>query len=514
MRVDRAILSVSNKEGIVDFATSLTKLGIEIVSTGGTAKKLADAGILATEVSSLTGFSEMLDGRVKTLHPFIHGGILARRDNQKHMKELAEHGIKPIDLVCVNLYPFKEAAAADAKLDEVIEEIDVGGPTLIRAAAKNYRDVAVIVNPRDYSTLTKELTENKKTLSEKTLSRLAVSAFTHTAGYDAFIQQYLREKLAPEEQFPESFVLSFDKVQDLRYGENPYQQAAFYAEPTLTENCVTNAKQLHGKQLSFNNILDINDAFELIKEFEKPTAAIIKHTNPCGVATAASIEEAYAKANEADSMSAFGGVIALNRECNLATAEKINEVFVEAVIAPSFGETALTLLETKKNIRLLETGELSKNVSGYDLKKVAGGLLVQTRNYPELTTANLTVASRKKPNPNEIEWMLYAWKINRHVKSNSIIFCKGLQTVGIGAGQMSRVDAVKIASFKAGEKACGAVMASDAFFPFRDGIDEAAKAGISAIIQPGGSIRDKEVIDAVNEHGMSMVFTGVRCFRH
>jgi phosphoribosylaminoimidazolecarboxamide formyltransferase/IMP cyclohydrolase len=514
MRVDRAILSVSNKEGIVEFASSLAKLSVEIISTGGTAKKLSDAGIPVTEVSSLTGFGEMLDGRVKTLHPFIHGGILARRDNIKHMKELSERGIKPIDLVCVNLYPFREAALADEKLEDVIEEIDIGGPALIRAAAKNFTHVAVVVSPREYPTIVKELSENKRTLSEKTLSRLAVSAFTHTAGYDAFIQQYLRRKLEPEERFPEKLVLSFDKVQDLRYGENPYQEAAFYIEPEVAENCVTNAKQLHGKQLSFNNILDINDAFELIKEFDEPTAAVVKHTNPCGVATAETILEAYVKANESDPMSAFGGVIALNRKCDLPTAEKIHSVFVEAVIAPAYDEKALKLLETKKNIRILETGKLVKGASGYDLKKVVGGLLMQTRNYPELAPEDLKVVSRKKPSKKEIEWMLYAWRINRHVKSNSIIFCNGLQTVGIGAGQMSRVDAVKIAAFKAGAKARGAVMASDAFFPFRDGIDEAARAGISAVIQPGGSIRDEEVIDAVNERGMSMVFTGVRCFRH
>ncbi|MFH1788472.1 MAG: bifunctional phosphoribosylaminoimidazolecarboxamide formyltransferase/IMP cyclohydrolase, partial [Candidatus Altiarchaeota archaeon] len=424
-------------------------------------------------------------------------------------------GIKTIDLVCVNLYPFKKTTEKPgATLDEIIEEIDIGGPTLIRAAAKNFRDVAVVVDPKDYPQVTEELTKAKGSLSRQTLSRLAVSAFNHTAAYDAFIQDYLKDRLETGGIFPKKLTLTFNKLKDLRYGENPYQKAAFYAEPSINGVCVTNAKKFHGKKLSFNNILDINDAFELIKEFEEPTAAVIKHTNPCGVATSDSIYDAYVKANEADPMSAFGGVIALNRECDFATAEAINGVFVEAVIAPSFDEKALELLKTKKNIRLLETGNLSKDASGYDLKKVVGGLLVQTRDYPELAAADLKTVSEKKPSGDEVAWMLYAWRINRHIKSNSILFCKGLQTVGIGAGQMSRVDAVKIASFKAGVKARGAVMASDAFFPFRDGIDEAAKAGVSAVIQPGGSIRDQEVIDAVNEHGLSMVFTGVRSFRH
>lgn len=515
MHVKTALISVSDKEGIIEFAKSLAETGVEIISTGGTAKKLSEAKIPVTDAGELTGFGEMLDGRVKTLHPNVHAGLLARRDKPEHLKELTNKGIKPIDLVCVNLYPFKEAARKkDATLAEVIEEIDIGGPTLIRAAAKNYRHVAVIVNPKDYPEILKELNEKNGELSEDTLSRLSVAAFNYTASYDAFIQNHLRKKLAPDERFPENLTLTFDKVKDLRYGENPYQEAAFYAEPDVDYSCVTNAKKLHGKKLSFNNILDINDAFELIKEFSEPTAAVIKHTNPCGVATSESILDAYVNANEADPMSAFGGVIALNRECDLETAEKIHSVFVEAVIAPSFEDKALKLLKSKKNIRILETGDLSKKVSGYDFKKVVGGLLVQTRDYPELKKEDLEIVSDKKPSAEQLEWMLYAWRINRHIKSNSILFCKGLKTVGIGAGQMSRVDAVKIASFKAGEKARGAVMASDAFFPFRDGIDEAVKAGISAVIQPGGSIRDDEVIDAVNEHGLSMVFTSVRAFRH
>ncbi|MFH1835463.1 MAG: bifunctional phosphoribosylaminoimidazolecarboxamide formyltransferase/IMP cyclohydrolase [Methanobacteriota archaeon] len=515
MQVQRALLSVSEKEGIVEFAESLAKLHVELISTGGTAKKIREARITVTEVSDLTGFSEMLDGRVKTLHPSVHGGILAKRDNAGHMKQLSDKDIKPIDLVCVNLYPFKEKSnRVDASDDEVIEEIDIGGPTLIRAAAKNFKDVIVIVNPSDYHKVVGELQDLNGSVSEETRSQLAYKAFNHTARYDTWIQDWFRKKYNPDEDFPENLVLAFEKIQDLRYGENPYQKAAFYRDAHIEESCVTNALQLHGKKLSFNNILDINDAFELIKEFDGPTAAVIKHTNPCGVATAETIHDAYVKANEADSMSAFGGIIALNGECDLATAEEINKVFVEAVIAPSFDSKALEIIKSKKNIRVLETGDLSRKPSGYDVKKVVGGLLIQTRGYPEFSRNDLKVASLREPLEDEIESMLYAWRINRHIKSNSILFCKGLQTVGIGAGQMSRVDAVKIASFKAGEKAQGAVMASDAFFPFRDGIDEAAKAGIIGVIQPGGSIRDKEVVDAVNEHGMSMVFTGVRAFRH
>ncbi|MBL7054487.1 bifunctional phosphoribosylaminoimidazolecarboxamide formyltransferase/IMP cyclohydrolase, partial [Candidatus Woesearchaeota archaeon] len=466
-----------------------------------------------TLISDYTGQEEILDGRVKTTHPRVLGGILAVRGNKKHMDEVQKQNIKLIDMVVVNLYPFEKTISDEnSKLKDAIENIDIGGPTLIRAAAKNSEDVAVVVNKNDYNLIIEELKKHKK-IKDETKQKLMVKAFEHTARYDSIINSFFQNKFNPDE-FPSCLNLTFEKIQDLRYGENPYQKSAFYKEPFIKEACVSEIKQLHGKELSYNNILDVNDAFELVKDFEKPTAAVIKHTNPCGVGSASTIEEAYKKAHETDPLSAFGSIVALNRNCNLEIAKIINELFIEVVVCPGFEKNALNLLNQKKNIRLLETGSVDKTEQGYDMKKMAGGMLVQTRNFPELDKKDMKIVSNRIPSEEEINSMLFSFKVNKHVKSNSIVFVKDNVTVGIGAGQMSRVDAVKIAVIKSNGKSKGAVMSSDAYFPFRDGIDEAAKAGITAVIQPGGSIRDKEIIDAVNEHGMTMVFTGIRLFKH
>ncbi len=511
----RAILSVSDKTGLTNFAKKLSTLGVELVSTGGTAKALSKERIPVTEVSDVTGYPEMLDGRVKTMHPAVHGAVLALRDNKEHMRKLGELGIAPIDMVVVNLYPFEQTVSKEnVALEDAIENIDIGGPALVRAAAKNYRHVAVVVSPSQYADVIRELEENSCRLSEKTLSSLAVEAFKHTSWYDSVICGFLEARFGLIQEFPSVLNLTYKKVMDLRYGENPHQRAAFYSELKINEACVTNAKQLHGKQLSYNNIIDLNDAFELVKDFEKPTAAVIKHTNPCGVASADNIFSAYQKAHESDPLSAFGSVVALNRELDLKTAELMKPFFIEAVIAPSFSDSALKLLKEKPNIRLLASGGVTTSSEGVDLRKVVGGMLAQSRNFPVVGAGDIKVVSKRKPSKDEVSSMLFGWKINRHVKSNSIVLCKDEQTVGIGAGQMSRVDAVKIAVEKSGGKSRGSVMVSDAFFPFRDGIDAAQAGGVTAVIQPGGSIRDKEVIDAVDEYGMAMVFTGVRCFKH
>ncbi|MBW2975929.1 bifunctional phosphoribosylaminoimidazolecarboxamide formyltransferase/IMP cyclohydrolase [Candidatus Woesearchaeota archaeon] len=507
-----ALISVSNKEGIAEFAKGLSKSGIKILSTGGTAKLLEKNNIPVTLVSEYTGSKEILDGRVKTLHPKIHAGILAVRKNKEHMEELKKNKIEPIDIVVVNLYPFEETVAKNAGFEEAIENIDVGGPSMARAAAKNFEDVAVIVDPNDYKSVLDEIKKGKVSADLK--SELALKAFEHTARYDTIINQYFNEKFG--KKFPGVMNLTFKKVQDLRYGENPHQKAAFYADPFIYENSVGTIKQLHGKELSFNNILDIENAFELVKTFEQPAATVVKHTNPAGCAVANTIDEAFKKAYDADSLSAFGGVVALNRNCTEEIAKMIKPVFMEVVICPKFEKNALKILMEKKNIRLLEAGGVKTAEKGYDMRKVVGGLLVQSRESPArlLESKKLKVVSKRKPTEEEIMQMKFAFNVAWHVKSNSIVFVKDNVTVGIGAGQMSRVDAVKIAARKAGDKAKGAVMSSDAFFPFRDGIDEAAKAGISAVIHPGGSIRDNEVIDAANEHNMAMVFTGIRLFWH
>lgn len=515
--VKRALISVSDKEGIVDFAKGLANQDVEILSTGGTAKILKENGVPVTLVSEYTKFPEMLNGRVKTLHPKVHGGILAMRDNEKHMSQLSEHGITPIDMVVVNLYPFEDTIKKeDVSVEEAIENIDIGGPTMIRSAAKNHGGVAVVVNPGRYQDILEEIKSNGGGISPEFSSKLALEAFEHTAKYDSIISDYLSKKFTPTKTFPDVINLGYEKALNLRYGENPHQQAAFFTNSRFMGVCVGNAQKLHGKELSFNNIIDLDSALDIVMDFEKPTSSVIKHTNPCGVASADTISEAYKIAEAADSLSAFGSVIGLNRDCDLATAEEIKTHFVEAVIAPDFSQEAVDLLSKKKSIRLLKTNAPIKRESPVEHKmmKVKGGLLIQTGNFPELKIEELKVVTEKKPTEAELKTMVFACKVLKHVKSNSILLAQGEQTVGIGAGQMSRVDASMIAARKAGDAAKGSVMASDAFFPFRDGIDAAAKFGVSAIIQPGGSVRDEEVIAAANEHGMSMTFSGIRLFKH
>lgn len=514
-KIKRAIISVSDKTGIVDFAKELSSCGVDIISTGGTYKLLKENGLNVTEVSDVTGFPEMLDGRVKTLHPKIHAGILARRDKSEHMKAIKDRGIEPVDMVVVNLYPFKQTVLKPGvAFEDVVENIDIGGPSMIRAAAKNYKSVAVLTDPSQYADVLAQLEENGE-VDEKLLEKLMAEAFITTANYDAMIAQQMQRKFI--EGFPESYPIPMEKAEDLRYGENPNQKAAFYKEPFTPGPTVAKAEILHGKQLSYNNILDLDKALDIVMDFEKPTAAVMKHTNPCGLASASTIKEAFTVAYDVDPMSAYGCVICLNRECDLDTAEEIYKHFVEAVMCPDFTAEALELLEKKKNIRLLRTNEPigpAYRVREYKMKKVQGGILVQTDEDVNVTRENLKVITKRAPTDEEIDAMLFAWKLAKHVTSNAVVYVKGERAVGIGAGQMSRVDSAKIAAAKANEPTKGCVMASDAFFPFRDGVDAAAEAGITAIIQPGGSIRDQEVIDAANEHNIAMVFTGCRVFRH
>jgi len=509
--IKTALISVSDKEGIVGFAKELGKLKIKIISTGKTAKLLRQNKIKTTLVSEITKFPEMLGGRLKSLHPNIFAGILADRKNRKHMNELKKLRISQIDMVVVNFYPFDEAIKKTGKIREIIENIDIGGPSLVRAAAKNFRNVLVVIDKNDYNEIIEKIKHKKIDDAEK--ARLAAKAFLQTARYETIIGRYFAENFI-DEMFPRIYNFTFKKIQDLRYGENPHQKAAFYKSYWINETCVSTAKQLQGKELSYNNILDANDAFELVKDFKEPTAAVIKHTNPSGAATSPKIDEAYKKAYETDTTSAFGSVVALNRPCNAEIAKMMKPLFVEVVICPKFEKNALKILKEKKNLRLLETGPIERNYKSHDMRRVVGGLLVQTRQYPDLSQKNLKLVTKRKPTREEIKDMMFAWKVNKHVKSNSIVLAKGNVTVGIGAGQMSRVDAAKLAVMKSEGKSNGSVMSSDAFFPFRDGVDEAAKAGITAIIQPGGSIRDKEVIEAANEYNIAMVFTGIRLFRH
>ena len=509
-----ALISVYDKAKVVDFGRGLHKLGFKIISSGGTAKVLSDAGVPVVQVSDYTGFPEMLDGRVKTIHPKVHAGILAVRGDRKHAETLAKHRIPAIDVVAVNLYPFRETVAKeDCRFEDAIEDIDVGGPALVRAAAKNHQDVAVVVDPADYAVVLEELESGEK-VSMETKKRLAVKAFAHTAEYDAAIHRFLAKTYEPD-RFPEKFNISLTKAYDLRYGENPHQKAAYYFDDAA-ESCVSETKILsEGKQLSFNNLIDVNAALEMVKEFEKPAAVIIKHLNPAGVGCAQDIHSAYEAAHSADHLSAYGCIVALNREPDDAVAKDIVSTFVEVVAAPSFGKNVLDILLSKKNMRILAVGKIRKeNKDALDYRKVIGGMLIQTADQREVTEKDMRVVTMRKPTQEEVEAMLFAWKVCKHTRSNSIIFAKNDRTVGVGAGQMSRVDAVKIAAMKAKEQAKGAVMASDAFFPFRDGIDEAAKAGITAAIHPGGSIRDREVIEAADQYGMAMVFTGVRGFLH
>ncbi len=526
--IRRALLSVSNKKGIVSFAEKLYRTGIEIISTGGTAKKIKEAGIPVVEISDITNFPEMMNGRVKTLHPAVHGGILAVRDNEKHMKEIKEKNIETIDLVVCNLYPFAETIEKDdVSLKTAVENIDIGGPTMIRSAAKNFQDVSVVVDPDDYKRIISELNENKGKISYETRLNLAYKAFHHTYEYDQKIQEYFAKinehdtTLNVENKFPKNLDLSFSKKMDLRYGENPHQKAAFYREKSLDEPSVTSAKQLHGKELSFNNINDTNGAFELIKEFtDKPAAAVIKHANPCGMAVANDLKSAYQKAHAGDPLSAFGSIVALNRKVTEDVAKEItgDDKFVEVVIAPGYEENALTILKKRwKNIRILETGELFINEEnpGYDLKKVTGGLLVQERDLEGIKSENeLEVVTEKEPTDSQLKDLLFSWKVVKYVKSNAIVMARDEMIVGVGAGQMSRVDAMIIAGRKAEGRQKDGVVASDAFFPFPDAIEEAHKKGIKAIIQPGGSVRDEEVIKKADELGIAMVFTGKRHFRH
>nr|WP_277755510.1 bifunctional phosphoribosylaminoimidazolecarboxamide formyltransferase/IMP cyclohydrolase [Rosenbergiella nectarea] len=523
--VRRALLSVSDKTGIVDFARGLSEHGIELLSTGGTARLLAEAGLTVTEVSDYTGFPEMMDGRVKTLHPKIHGGILGRRDKDDAV--MAEHHIQPIDMVVVNLYPFaKTVANEDCSLEDAVENIDIGGPTMVRSAAKNHKDVAIVVNSTDYTPLLKELADNNQGLSLATRFDLAIKAFEHTAAYDGMIANYFgrlvpayySEEKTPSGQFPRTLNLSLIKKQDMRYGENSHQQAAFYIEDTLSEASVATAVQRQGKALSYNNIADTDAALECVKEFEQPACVIVKHANPCGVATASDLLQAYDLAYATDPTSAFGGIIAFNRELDAATAQAIiSRQFVEVIIAPSASEEALAITATKQNVRVLTCGEWQQRQSGYDFKRVNGGLLVQDRDLGMVSESELTVVTKRQPTKEELRDALFCWKVAKFVKSNAIVYAKNNRTIGIGAGQMSRVYSAKIAGIKAadeGLEVSDSAMASDAFFPFRDGIDAAAAVGVRCVIQPGGSIRDEEVIAAADEHDIAMIFTGMRHFRH
>ena len=517
-KITRAIISVSDKEGIIDFARGLEELGIEIISTGGTAQLLQKEKIKVTSISEVTGFPEILEGRVKTLHPFIFAGILAKRESALHQKQIAEQKVDRIDLVVVNLYPFeKTISKKEVTLDEAIENIDIGGPSLLRAAAKNYQDVTVVINPGSYPEIINELKENNGEISLKTKRKLAVEVFEHTAFYDTMISKYLRKNMVEEEiSFPSNLNLPAKKKMDLRYGENPHQSASFYREAFVNEANLGDAVQLGGKELSFNNLVDLNAVLEIIKDFSEPTVVFVKHTNPCGLASADSIQDAYKKAYAGDPLSAYGSIIGINRVVDAELAYLIDDTtFVEAILAPDFKEDALEILIKKKNRRILKVGDLSKqDMQVKDIKKISGGFLVQDRNLQKLKIEDLRVVSEKKPNQQELEELLFAWKAVKHIKSNAIVLTKDKQIVGVGAGQMSRVDSVKIAVMKSKDRSVDSYLASDAFFPFRDGIDEAAKAGITAIIQPGGSKRDEEVIEAANEHNLVMVFTGARCFKH
>lgn len=516
----RALISVSDKTGIVEFARELTELGVEIISTGGTYNKLTQEGLKAIEISELTGFPECLDGRVKTLHPAVHAGLLAMRGNPDHMKQLEELKIEPIDIVVVNLYPFKATILKEGVTRaEAVENIDIGGPTMLRAAAKNYQDVAVVVDPEDYGTVLKELKEQKE-VSLDTKFYLMQKVFMHTSNYDTMIADYLKKERGDHE-FPENLTMTFEKVQDMRYGENPHQKAAFYREIGKKQGSLTDARQLHGKELSFNNINDTNGALELLKEFSEPTVVGCKHGNPCGVGSGDDIYTAWKKAFEADKTSIFGGILVSNREVNLAMAEEMSKIFLEVVVAPSYEAEALELLEKKKNIRLLELPDISvpQNENAYDMKKVNGGLIIQTIDSKLLEEQELKVVTDRAPSEKEMEDLRFAWKVVKYVKSNGIAIARDKQTCGIGPGQVNRIWATQQCFQHAeeliGEGASqGCVLASDAFFPFDDCVEAAHQAGITAIIQPGGSVRDEDSIKKCNEYGIAMVFTGMRHFRH
>ena len=516
-KIQRAILSVTDKTGLVEFAGKLSEMGVELISTGGTAKLLRDSGITVMDISELTGFPEMLDGRVKTLHPKVHGGILHIRDNAHHREAVAAHGIQPIDMVVVNLYAFeKTATKPDVSFHELIENIDIGGPSMVRSAAKNFQDVAIVTSPDDYAAIAQELQNGDGSLSLATRWRLAQKAFAITAAYDSAIASTLEQVAAPEgklalegQDFPQTLRLSFDKAFDLRYGENPHQKAALYRDGS--GKGVANGKQLQGKELSYNNIVDLQAAWDLAQEFDEPVCAIIKHTNPCGTAVAATLAEAYRRALECDPVSAFGGVIGVNRPVDAETATEMTKLFLEVIAAPKFDDAAREIFATKKNLRLVEVVPMEQK---WVLKNVSGGVLLQDNDTRPLADADLKVVTDRAPTEQEMRDLLFAWKVSKHVKSNAILYARNGQTTGVGAGQMSRVDSARIGAMKSVLGIKGSVAASDAFFPFPDGVEVIAEAGATAIIQPGGSVRDQEVIDTANKLGLAMVLTGVRHFRH
>jgi len=516
--VKRALISVSDKAGIVEFAKELSDLGVEILSTGGTFKLLQSNDTPVTEVSEHTGFPEMMDGRVKTLHPKIHGGIVGRRGQDDSV--MSDHAIAPIDMVVVNLYPFANTVAnPDCTMEDAVENIDIGGPTMVRAAAKNHAHVNIVVNASDYSTVVSEMKENQGCTLFETRFDLAIKAYEHTAAYDSAIANHFGQiAKGGTTKLPRTINLNFNKVQDMRYGENPHQASAFYVEENIADACVANARQLQGKELSYNNIADTDAALETVRLFSQPACVIVKHANPCGVSESDSILDAYNKAYATDPESAFGGIIAFNRALDAETAQAIvDRQFVEVIIAPTASDEAVSIVSAKKNLRLLVCGALETASSAMDYKRVNGGILVQERDLGMINLADVKVVSRRQPTEEELRDALFTWKVAKMVKSNAIVYGKNLQTVGVGAGQMSRVNSARIAAIKAehaGLKVAGSVMASDAFFPFRDGIDNAADVGISCVIQPGGSMRDEEVIKAADDHEMAMIFTGMRHFRH
>jgi phosphoribosylaminoimidazolecarboxamide formyltransferase/IMP cyclohydrolase len=526
-KISRALLSVSDKTGLLDFASGLAAQGVMLISTGGTAKALRDAGLTVADVSEITSFPEMMDGRVKTLHPMVHGGLLARRDFPEHMAALKEHGIDTIDMLVINLYPFNETVARDkCSFEDAVENIDIGGPAMLRAAAKNHQDVTVLISPHDYAPVLAEMKANNNTVSYKTNLGLAKKVFAHTAQYDGAIANYL-SSLGNEldhktrSAFPETLHLAFEKVQEMRYGENPHQSAAFYKDIHPVAGALANYQQLQGKELSYNNIADADSAWECVKSFSHHSdgaaaCVIIKHANPCGVAVGANALETYQKAFKTDPSSAFGGIIAFNVPCDGAAAEAISKQFVEVLIAPSFSAEAKTIFAAKQNVRLLEI-PLGTAFNTFDLKRVGGGLLVQSPDAKNVLENEMRVVSQRLPTPSEMNDMMFAWRVAKFVKSNAIVYCANGMTLGIGAGQMSRVDSARMASIKAenaGLSLKGSAVASDAFFPFRDGLDVVVNGGASCAIQPGGSMRDDEIIAAANEHGIAMIFTGTRHFRH
>jgi len=518
-KIERALISVYDKTGIVEFARGLAALQVEILATGSTSKLLSASGIPVRDVADYTGFPEILDGRVKTLHPRIAGGLLAIRSNPEHMRQVEQNRIQMIDLVCVNLYPFAETIRKEGvSFEEVIENIDIGGPSMIRAAAKNFQDVAVLTSPEDYDAVLEALKSGIGVLDREMLFSLSRKAFLCTARYDAQVAHHLSTVGTSDGgSFPTNLFMDFEKISDLRYGENPHQKAAFYRWGGRRPFGLAASRQLQGKELSYNNIVDVEAALELVREFEEPACCVIKHTNPCGTASAATLKEAYVKAYEADSVSAFGSVIGFNRKVDAATANELSKLFVEAVVAPEFDAEALSILSGKKNLRLLAVESFGSDAhtggSSHQIRPVSGGILVQDSDSG-LTGPDTRIVTSRQPSDQEYKDLTFAFRVVKHVKSNAIVLARGGQTLGVGAGQMSRVDSVRISVQKAGNASKGAVLASDAFFPFRDGIDEAGKAGITAVIQPGGSVRDSEVIQAANEHGIAMIFTGLRHFKH